>query len=354
MKALTDTQVESFVTHQLDVSPALDSYQECLPSGSSVVEYCFAQLTRSAFRRTRIDDASANDVKRKLDSAIGSHKPITLAIPFGGYKNYRAASFPGPDWAEVFNMNYLARYVMPLARCYKPGVILQYTYISGVMDLVSNIPVSPPITYMEQFRSLLSIFAAHLPTNLRLTTVDIGTHYSKAALIEELQHNYEDNLARWVDKFSPEEREKRIASAGRNLMRVGAIDLSYLSEVEWSTRCVDSAMWCEALDSLTLRRRFNKYSDNIQLVFVRGPNLSIHIGSCDTSAHHFWSGCGVLEPNDTGFKQRIMSGEKLARHRQEGLVRDVTVNTIFSDISSTFSRIPVLTSSGNSESPTPA
>ncbi len=343
MTTFTSSQIETFVARQLDLTLPCDQKEERIPSDLSMVQYCFIQLTRSAFRRTRIDDESARDVRRKLEEAVTERRPITLAVPFGGYKNHRAPSFPGPDWAEVFNMNYLARYLLPLARCYEPGVILQYTYSSGVMDLVSNIPASYTATYMQQFRSLLSVFAGRIPANLRMTAVDISSQYSGTELMEELHRNYEDNLARWVDKFSPDERSKRIASAERNLMRVGAVDFASLCDAEWNARCVDAAMWCEALDSLTLRRRFNKYSDSIQLVFVRGPGLSVHIGSCDTSAHHFWSGSGVLELQRDRLRQRILSGEKLFIYKQQGLVREMPVKSVLSAISSTFDLMAVLT-----------
>lgn len=343
MNPLADVRIDTFVAQQLDVTLPHGAEQECSQSEPSVVQYCFTKLTRSAFRRTRIDDESAKDVRRKLDEAVADNKPITLAVPFGGYKNHRAPSFPGPDWAEVFNMNYLARYLLPLARCYEPGVILQYTYSSGVMDLVSNIPAISTATYMEQFRSLLAVFTKRIPPNMRMTAVDISSHYPGTELMEELRRNYEDNRARWGDKFSPDERSRRIASAERNLMRVGAVDFGSLSNTEWNARCIDAAMWCEALDSLTLRRRFNKYSQNIQLVFVRGPGLSVHIGSCDTSAHHFWSGSGVLELQDGRLQQRILSGEKLSFYQQQGLVRDVPVNTPLSAVSATFDLITVLT-----------
>ena len=334
-------QIEAFVNRQLDVSSNSCQSQDYVHNLQSIVNYCFAQLIRSAFRRTRIDDESASDVRRKIEDAVGTGRPITFTVPFGGYKNYRAESFPGPDWAEVFNMNYLARYVLPLTRCYEPGVILQYTYSSGVMDLVSNIPIEASTTYMKQFRSILSVFATHLPPNLHLSDVDISTHYSGEELMEELRHNYEDNRTRWNDKFLGDERERRVASAQRNLMRAGVSDLTSLTESEWHARCVDAAMWCEALDSLTLRRRFNKYSESIQLVFVRGPNLSIHIGSCDTSAHHFWSGSGVVEYQGDHLRQRIMSGEKLSNLRNEGAVCDVELQTGFSKISAAFGRIPI-------------
>ncbi len=210
------------------------------------------------------------------------------------------------------------------------------------MELVSNIPLSYTARYIEQFRGLLSTFSSHIPSNLALREIDVNTLYAPGDEMAELRHNYEDNRLHWESKFAAAERTRRVSSATRNLMRKGAVDLTDLSDSEWASRCLNAAMWCEALDSLTLRRRFNKYSESIQLVFVRGPRLSIHIGSCDTSAHHFWSGCGAIEVHGNRLEQRILSGEKLFQLRQEASVHDVKVNTVFSAFGSSFGKVSVI------------
>jgi len=73
----------------------------------------------------------------------------------------------------------------------------------------------------------------------------------------------------------------------------------------------------------------------------------VHIGSCDTSAHHFWSGSGVLELQGVRLQQRIMSGEKLSSYKQQGLVRDVPVKTVLSAVAPTFDLMTVLTLNPN-------
>jgi hypothetical protein len=308
----------------------------------SISEYIFHQVTRASFRRTRLDEASASDLKRKIFERVKRGEPITFSVPFGGYKNYKIASFPGPDWAEVFNLNYTARYVAPIVKYYEPGASIHYSYTSGVLDIVSNMRSADTQQYMREFRVLLSLFAAHLPFNLRINAVDISEMYDREELLHELRRNYDDNRQRWNDKFTSTERNRHIASAQRNLMRLGVANLQSLTDEEWDNRCVDAAMWCEALDSLSKRRHFNKYSSNIQLVHVRGPALSIHIASCDTSAHHFPAGCGLVEVRGTRLLQRILSEPKRQDYRKAGMITDVAVNTRFGVVSPAFNNISVI------------
>jgi hypothetical protein len=342
MMTEADSRVQNFIQNQTDIMPSLQFQGSPSREPSEIVQYCLQQLTRPSFRRSHLGEEAKEDLRTKLDNQIKRQLPITFAIPFGGYKNYRAQSYPDLDWAEVFNVNYLSRYVLPVTAYYAPGVILQYTYSAGIMDLVSNIPTSTSERYMIQFHKLLDLFLTVLPENLRFRAIDISAQYSGDDFLSELKENYEFNCFHWNEKLPRTEREKRIASAQRNLMRKGAEDLSGLNDAEWAERCVESAMWCEALDSMALRRKFNKYSDNIQLVFVRGPSVSVHVGSCETSAHHFWSGCGVLEEWPGGFRQRIISGEKLIEYRIQERIVDIKVDSVFGRLSDAFGQISVL------------
>jgi len=224
-------------------------------------------------------------------------------------------------------------------------VIAYYTYTSRVMDVVSNIPIEATDSYMDRFHQLLSVVNQDLPDNLRLTTFDITQQYDRPELLKELRTNFEDNQERWQAKFSADERAKRVASAQRNLIPRGVQDFSNLDDDAWASRCEEAAMWCEALDSLERRRLFNKYSEHIQLVFVRGPSLSIHVGSCDTAAHHFWSGTGVVHDRQRDLLQGIMSEPKIESQASAGYVHDVAVETPLLEISESFSAVPVIAGS---------
>jgi hypothetical protein len=252
-------------------------------------------ITDSHFRRSRLDERSAEDTIAKISRQAAANQPILFSLPFGGYKSWRVASAPQPDWAEVFSLNYLSTYMLHVAASYRPGARIDFTYCSGVIDRMSNMPLRYSTEYLLSFSALLAVFNSLLPERVRFGLVDITSFYTRDELEAELSKNLELNRGLWSEQSRSAERERKIRSAERNLMRHGIQDLSSLAPSDFAHRCQESAMWCDAVDSLHKRRGFNKYGERIQLVFVRGPTPSIHIGSCETAAFHFWVGTGVAE-----------------------------------------------------------
>jgi hypothetical protein len=100
-------------------------------------------------------------------------------------------------------------------------------------------------------------------------------------------------------------------------------------------------MWCEAHDNLSKRRGFNKFGKNIELVFVRGPSLAVHIGSCDTSSHHFWVGTGIIEVRKSKLLQRIVSQEILDSLLNTKKAEFVSVDTPFLNFSNNYQSISI-------------
>ncbi len=305
-------------------------------------EYLFRTIARPAFRRSRLDEPTACDVQAKILRALDDGSPVAFSIPFGGYKSHNSGSFPLPDWAEVFNLNYIWRFVSPIAETYPPGVVVEYTYTSGVMDLVSNLPPGAADAYMVAFRDIMAFFAAVMPRNVRFVATDLAADPGAAGMMDELLKHYEENRRDWLTRLSQAERDRRFASAQRNLMPTGNRDLSQLSPSQWDDACVEAAMMCEAVDRLSFRRRYNKQESRIELVFVRGPSLAVHVGSCDTSSHHFWSGVGSVEYVDgSRLVPRIMSQRKLSAVRDQGLAIDCAVSG-FEALGEHYKSVPVL------------
>lgn len=286
-------------------------------------ENVFDMITRSRFRRTKLDDNAQVDIRKKINEAIDLGRPIEFSIPFGAYKHWLLDSYPLPDWAEVFNLKYLLTYAYPITRCYPPGVEINFTYISGVMDRVSNLPIESQNLYLASLERLHKYFQQIAPDNLKINLVDIRSFYDQGDLEEELESNIVNNRKNWDTKYSYELREKKIQSARNNLVITGKEDLSNLSEYELEKSYVESAMLCDAVDTLRLRRGFNKYGHNIQLVFVKGPSLSLHIGSCRGSDAHFWVGAGVVDVRDNGMVDTIIPARKLDQLITRGMVKRV-------------------------------
>ena len=128
----------------------------------------FEIVTRKRFRRTKLDAESRADITAKVGAALDRGAPIEFAIPFGAYKHWLLPTYPYPDWAEVFNLKHLIAFAGPIAQSYPPGVVLNYTYTSGVIEKVSNLPTEAQDEYVTALKRLHSYFQHIAPTGLKL------------------------------------------------------------------------------------------------------------------------------------------------------------------------------------------
>ena len=328
------TPIDDFIKRQLDISRDDPPVPQRTPAPSpQLAAYLYSLVVRSEFRRTALDQETVSDIHNKIHRQMAGQRPIQFSIPFGAYKNWRLRSSPELDWAEVFNLNYLIRYVLPISVAYNPGVLLQYSYNDHVMDRVSNIPLEHQRRYVTGFQRLLSMFQSRLPPNIVLNLVRINDFYSTDAYATELEQNYASTASTWLSKYPSEVRARKIASAHHNLMLNGVRNLARLPPEELNDEYVRAAMWCDAVDCLKERRRFNKYADNIQLVFVRGPTLSLHVGVCDTGSIHFWAGTGIAEVRKDRILQRILSRPNLDSLANTGSLASVCVSSKLATVS---------------------
>lgn len=331
----------AFLKRQLDFGTSISHMDGDVGLQGDMCDQLYALITSAQFRRSAIDPETAQDIRRKLEHFVTEDAPIGFTIPFGAYKAWQLESYPEPDWAEVFNLNYVCRFASRIAERYEPGVVLYYTYTDGVMHIVSNLPPEATTRYAQSFSGLIDLFQQRCLPNVRIEFVRINDFYGEGELMAELQANYQQNVASWSDKYDAEQRAYKVRSAVRNLNPHGVDDLRSLSRSEWEARWLQSAMWCDALDDLKRRRWFNKFSANIQLIFVRGRNLSLHIGSCETSTTQFWVGTGVIEVGTRGAKQRIVSAASMNLIAGDISRRVVDIMSEFLSISDNYRTIAV-------------
>lgn len=287
--------------------------------GPQAVDMAFAALTRKRWRRSALDEASAADTAAKLQDAFDNRRPIELSIPFGGYKGWRVQSSPLPNWAEVFSLAHFRRSLAPVAAVWPYGVHVDFTYIGGVMDLVSNLALARQDAYMRALQSALEMYSS---AELRFSAIDLSSSFADGSARRALLQRFEVVSVEWQTRPQSEEQRKKKASAARNLMWIDSREPTE----EAVTR---SAIMCDALDSLPERRAFNKYGRHIQLVFVRGPKPAIHVGSCVTSSNHFWVSSGVLENHGKRLLPRLIPHDNALQVAESletaDLVRDTGV-----------------------------
>lgn len=261
------------------------------------VEDVMRLISSGRYRRTALDPESARDARAKTASKVERSEPIEFSVPFGCYKGAFSPCAPFPDWSEFFNLLYLAEYAKSIVAAHPPGVRVVYTYSSIGVTEANKLSPDAQSRYVARFLRLLQFvnLAVH-PANIRFQLLDVASLYAPGEVAAELASHQTAVRAEW-HTLSDETRGAKLARAARNL-----------AVREPSTRTIEeSAIAIEAVDRLSRRRWFNKYSDRIQIVFVRGPQPSIHLGTCRSSQCQPLAGVGVLEEHRGTWMPRIIS-----------------------------------------------
>lgn len=348
--------------------------------------------SKKKFRRGPIPNNEMNiDLRRKILSYIQINEPISFSVPFGAYKGWQTNSAGEPDWAEVFNLNYFYLYASEIAEYYEPGVNITYTYQDRILPVISNLSKNACKIYMQKFNQLTDLFSSFNP-RITFNSLSIDSLYpnldeyyqeflenvfeNMIEVVDSLYSNSSDSLPyrKYIDLFMNNEineANKLVQSrpssvfaklqSGMNNYNFRGYDAksSCINENTKTKiiRSVISALMIDAIDSLKLRRKFNKYSNNIQIVFDKTPNFSLFLGSCRESVKHFWTGTGgmIYKENKNVFKPIILSqkewvsiqqGEKIKLNGETSdskyFVEQIPVNTKLSLISENYNNINII------------
>lgn len=333
-----EKNINLMIEHMLSVPQV--QYKNVV-SENELCNYILSCVLSSRYRKTKADQYTIASLKKKIMEAVNEKRPLEFTIPFGAYKGWKLPTHPETDWAEVFNIRHIIDYLSPVAMVYKQGVIVYYTFQDNIMHEISNLPKEDFLSYKKTFLSLLDYYNSRL-NGIKFKMFSISDLYTnEEEYFEDYKKGFEYNLKHWNEKYSKEEINKKVNSAKNNLSRKGVIDYSNLSDEEWEKKCIISAMQTDAVDCLFWRREFNKKSQRIQLVFVRGPENSIHIGSCLTSTAHFWAGTGVLEYNKR-MLPRIVSQNRYAFLAKENKLEKYKLENSLSGVSKNYSYIELI------------
>lgn len=232
------------------------------------------------WRRTSVDIETEADVRRKVTSAIRESEPIRFALPFGGYKGWRARSFPHIDWAEVFWLEYLFKFGTRIAGIYSPGVEITLSYTGGILTWMNNLPPGTADLYQDELSRLLPLMSG---SGVRFLMEDHSRLYGDADSLITFLEERADSLP------MPTLQER--SSAARNLYPCHGQDIWTPDDPE----VVQAARRCSAMLALDHRRNFNKFGPRIQITHIRGASLSLHLGSTRSSVAQPWVTSGYLE-----------------------------------------------------------
>ena len=262
---------------------------------AALSEQLFLLIVRRPFRRTAVDFATATDIRQKIDQAIHSQQPIRFSLPFGGYKAAHLTHQPHLNWAEVFWLDYLRQYAEPLAQRCEQGVVFSFSYMSGVLPLMNQTDPAAEAIYLAELQQMMTDASCG---QIQFELVDLAEAYGgPAKAMQAVQQRYQQFLQHWP--ISEKSLQNKLASARRNLPASSHSDPAAVQR---------SAMLCAAMESLELRRQFNKYGQHIQLSHIKGGSLALHIGSCRGSVMQPWVGYGVIQQGVAHIVSQITAG----------------------------------------------
>lgn len=249
----------------------------CPERMASVDDLLILVLARP-WRRTAASNNTITDIREKLRHSVSARCPVEFAVPFGGYKGWRQNAFPHLDWAELFWIDYLRSYAERIAACHAPGVVISFSYTSGVMEWINNLPEGAQAAYMAGFERLLAIRST---PRLQLRTEDHAKEYGDPkAVLTMLRERFQKTC----DPTAID-----LQSAARNLMPQEIGNIPTAQQIE------ESARRCAAMMALEARRSFNKFGPRIQITHISGATLSVHLGSCRTAVAQPWVSTGYLQ-----------------------------------------------------------
>jgi hypothetical protein len=269
----------------------------------------FKALMSKKFRKYSVPEKNQKIIKAAIEKNIERNEPIKISWPFGGYKLWRLEEAPEADWAELFSIMYIARWLLPVCALYPKGVAFTFWVDEIVISQMNNIPQTDLDAYQKSFASVLAFITSYLPTNLMFDV-----------FLERSQ--YESNDA--FQKGLQEEMEKL-----RNIRTHNPQPLSEKAKksiemnVKVSPAQAKDPLWREKVDLMhyayynlqekqTRVRPSYTVENIIAFTTLFEPNV-IPIGTTKTSIAKFWIGVGALERREDSFIETILTQSQIQK-----------------------------------------
>ncbi len=300
---------QEYVLSQLDALREPLSSQLKPNNPEEMIESILKALMSKRFRKFSIPEKNQNIIRAAIEKNIANGEPVKIAWPFGGYKLWRLDETPEADWAELFTIMYIARWLKPVCALYPHGVVFTFWVDEVVISKMNNIPQSDLDAYQASFNDLLMFIEPWLPSNLAFEVFLERAQYESAQAFETGLANEMEQLAK-TRATNPQP----LSDASRNSIEMN---------VKPSPEQLKDPLWREKVDLMhyayyNLQEKQNRLRPAYTTANITAfttffePNV-IPIGTTKTSIAKFWVGVGALQRRDDGFIETILSPSQLDR-----------------------------------------
>jgi hypothetical protein len=300
---------------------------------TSLEETIYKKLMSKKFRKFSVPQKNQKIIKTALEKNVADKEPIQITWPFGGYKLWRLEESPETDWAELFTIVYIARWLKPVCALYQQGVTFTFWVDEVVINKMNNIPQSDLDAYQGNFASLLNFVKPFLPSNLLFEVFLERSQYENLEAFEKGLAMEMENLKRMRDASPKPLTDSAIQSIEMN--------------VRLTPEQVKDPLWREKIDLMhyayyNLQEKQNRIRPSYTTSNITAfstffePNV-IPIGTTKTSIVKFWVGIGALKKTAESYQEYILSPKQLSAAKFEW--EDIDIGGL---IGKNFKRIRIL------------
>ncbi len=297
------------------ISSQLDALKSSLPSSTKpkdnaeMAQAIFTALMSKKFRKFSVPEKNQKIIRTALEKNIADKEPIKISWPFGGYKLWRLEETPEADWAELFTIMYIVRWLKPVCALYPQGVTFTFWVDEVVISKMNNIPQADLDAYQQSFAKLLTFITPYAPANLKFEVFLERSQYESTEV-------FEAGLAAEMEKL------KQVRAANPQPLSDAAIR-SIEMNVKVTPEQSKDPLWREKVDLMhyayynlqekQTRVRPSYTTENISAFTVFFEPNVIPIGTTKTSVAKFWVGVGALQKREDSFIETILSPSQLEK-----------------------------------------
>lgn len=306
-------KTQDYILSQLELlkSPFLSETKP--KDDNELVQAIFTTLMSKKFRKYSVPEENQKIIKSALKQNIANKEPIQITWPFGGYKLWRLEETPEVDWAELFTMIHIAKWLRPVCAMYPKGIELTFWFDEVVISQMNNIPQSDLDAYRKSFNDLLEFIEPWLPSNLKFETFLERSQY-------ENNKAFQEGLKIEMDKL------KKAREANPEPLSEDAIR-SIEMNVKLTPEQAKDPLWREKIDLMHYAYyNLQEKQDRVRPAYTNAnitafatffePNV-IPIGTTKTSIVRFWVGVGALKRRGDSFIETILSPSQIEKTKAE-------------------------------------
>lgn len=292
---------QEFIQLKLDKLRQPEPLQDIAPDKLEGV--ILAKVLSKKFRKNKADDAAINICKKAIHFAVDNKQPVKVGVLFGGNKLWRFDEAPEPDWAELFNLIYIARWMKTIAGVYEYGADFEYYSQDISVERLNNLSHAETSQYSKIFRELLDWFSKYLPERV---TISYKCHSELFDDRKEYDKEIEIAKAKILAGNNGElpklnDSQRRTTELNVRLKPSQDNDPKWREKVELEHQAIFTT-------KTLLPHLLNKNRIHTSSAPFTGY---IATGSTKYSIAKFWASIGVLRPNGDKYDELALSPKQL-------------------------------------------